>query len=942
MMKKTLFVAITFIFAMVTFLKAQPAGMLQPLPIDSNVRVGVLPNGLTYYIRHNDVPKNRCEFHIAQKVGAILENDDQNGLAHFLEHMAFNGTKHFPGKGIINYFQEQGLSFGGDINAYTALDQTVYRLSNVPTARKGVLDSALLVLHDWSCGLSLLDSEIDDERGVIMGEWRQRAGADRRMWKEANKQMYAGSQYAKRDVIGDTAVIQHCHHNALRRYYTKWYGPDLQGIFVIGDVNVDSMDAEIKKVFGPIPARVNRGERPLYYLTQNDTPIVSEVTDKEAQYTEINVICKHKTLTPEQQESIIGYQKSLIDNLISMIMGYRFNELKMKPDASFIFAAVGYGSLVKTSDAFQSLIIPKEGRELQAYKDLLTEIQRMVRYGFTDSELERAKKDMLKSYEKSYNERNKRTNDSYTQEYIRNFLDNEPIPGITWEYDYVKQLLPQIHANILNQVAKTYITDNNIILAFQGNEKAAANFPSKVDAIKLFDNSKTEKIDAPKDETVKKPLVETTPKKGVIRKERYNKALGTTEWILENGIKVVIKPTTFKDDEILMSGYSQGGTSVEQDVSKLPSDEFATTVVGVSGLGNLSKLDLQKTLTGKIASVTPNISTYTEGFKGNSSVSDFETMLQLLYLNFTAPRLDSNAVKVTMDMVRTSLVNQQANPRVAFNDSIQMLASNHSPRTILADTSILHKIDPQQSLSFFKHRFANPADFIFTFTGNINPADQATKDAICTWLGGLKTSKVKEKFVDNGVREPVGKVTNDFSRDMLTTNTSNRVTFTGKMAYNLTNRINMRAISDILDIRYTESMREREGGTYGVSTAGILSNHPNDRATLIIQFDSDPAKEDILMGLVYAEIDSIIKNGPKIEDLEKTKLNFKKDLAQNNNENSYWDKTILYRYYIENVDYIKEYEKAIDALTPESIQNTLKKLVGQGNVMEVVMTATKK
>ena len=427
-MKK--FVLSTLVLALSLIAVAQQP---QPLPIDSAVRVGKLENGLTYYIRHNEYPKQRAEFHIAQAVGATMEEDHQNGLAHFLEHMAFNGTEHFAGKGIIEYFESIGVNFGGNINAYTSLDETVYRLSEVPTVREGIIDSALLVMHDWACGLSLLEEEIDNERGVIREEWRTGAQANRRMWKAINPLKYPGSQYAKRDVIGDTAVINNFTYDALRDYYKKWYGPDNQAIIVVGDIDVDEVEKKIKDLWANVPARVNRGERPLYSVDDNVEPIVAIVRDKEAQYTRIELEFKKPQLPKPFRGTDMAYVQSLAIELVCDMFNNRLSELSMKPEATFVGAGSYYGELVKEKDAFVAVYLAKQGQEVAAYKDLLTQLEKMRRYGFTNAELDRVKKETLAAYEKSYNERNTVRNIMYAQEYIRHYLSDEPIPGIAWE-----------------------------------------------------------------------------------------------------------------------------------------------------------------------------------------------------------------------------------------------------------------------------------------------------------------------------------------------------------------------------------------------------------------------------------------------------------------------------------------------------------------------------
>ena len=906
----------------------------QPLPVDSAVRVGKLENGLTYYIRHNEYPKQRAEFHIAQAVGAILEEDHQNGLAHFLEHMAFNGTEHFAGKGIIEYFESIGVNFGGNINAYTSLDETVYRLSEVPTTREGIIDSALLVMHDWACGLLLLPEEIDAERGVIREEWRTGMGADRRMWKQSNMLRYPGSQYAKRDVIGDTAVINNFAYDALRDYYQKWYGPDNQAIIVVGDIDVDQIEQKIKALWADVPARVNRGERPLYSVNDNETPIVAIVKDKEAQNTRIELEFKKDQLPKELRGTDMAYGVSLMADLICDMLNNRFNDLYVDPNASFVGAGSYYGETVKEKDAFMAIYIAKQGQEKQAYKDLLTQLEKVRRYGFTNAELDRVKKEWLSYYEKAYNERGTVRNISRAQECIRHYLDGAPMPGEEWEYQVIQQLLPVITVDVLNKQAQQWVTDHNLIIAFQAPIEAV--LPTETEAIELLAAVKNEEIEAPVEEAIRENLVEKAPKAGKIRKTAYNESLGTTEWTLSNGVRVIVKPTEFKQDEILFSAFSKGGTSLVA-TEDLVSATLATDVVSLSGIADMSMTDLQKALTGKNISLSQSINNNTESMDGGSTVKDLETLLQLNYLYFTAPRRDEEAYQMLMSVLESQLANRDKNPKAAFSDSINMMSTNNSPRTVIFNKDALKQANMDKALEIYQTRFANPADFVFTFVGNVNPDDQAFQELVCTWLGGMKTSKKKENIRDNGVRVPEGINKNYFTRKMETKTASNRIQYTSyDIPYTLANDLNMEMIGRILSTRYLESIREREGGSYGVGCGGGLNIYPVPMAYLIMQFDTDPEKQTKLMSIIHEEVQTIVKDGPLAKDLNKEKESMLKDFQEDLEKNSYWD-TVLYMYYMYGIDYIADYKAAVEAITAETVQATLKKLVSAGNMFEVVM-----
>ncbi len=906
------------------------------IPIDPKVRYGKLDNGLTYYIRANKLPKERAEFFIAQNVGAILENDDQNGLAHFLEHMCFNGTKNYPEKGIINYFEKIGVKFGANINAYTSLDETVYNLSDVPTSRESIIDSALLVLHDWSGFVSLLDKEIDSERGVIREEWRTGAGAERRMWKESNKLKYPGSQYAKRDVIGDTAVINNFSYKTLRDYYHKWYRPDQQAILVVGDVDVDKVEAKIKSMFADIPKKENAAERIVYPILDNDEPIIAIVKDNEARMTRIELEYKHDKLPLEVKKSMPGYVVNVANSLISTMLGNRFDEITQQANAPFVGGYAFYGELVKSKDAFQMLVVPNEGRELEGLKALLLEAEKVKRFGFTNSELERAKTDLLKNIEKSYNDRENQKNSNLIREYVRHFTSDEVIPGIEWEYQTMQMFLPRLTADMINQIAKSYITDNNLIVSILAPDKEAVKIPAEAEIKAAIEDSKKAELTAKAEEDMNKPLINSVPKAGKVKKVAKNEKLGVTEWTLSNGVKVIFKTTKFKEDEVLLSAFSKGGLSKVKNVADLPSATLASSIIESNGLGEYNQIELNKLLTGKIAKVSPFIGAYDEGFDGNSSVNDFETLLQLVYLHFTAPRKDDNSYAALMNMYRASLANSASDPRKAFSDSVNTMINNRNGRTVILNLETLDKVNQDVAIAIYKERFAVPADFTFVLTGNVDPSNPVVKNAVCTYLGGIKSKKGGEQFTDNNIRKPKGDVKNYFKKEMKIKKASNFILYSAALPYNITNRTALTAIGSILNMRYLESIREKEGGSYGVGVRGSITNTPIDEASLLMQFDTDPEKQQKLIGIIHSEVKEILANGPKESDLQKVKENMLKKYNEDLAENNWWDGAIV-RYYQDKIDLVNDYKASIEAMTPEVIQSTLKSITDQGNVFEVVM-----
>lgn len=908
----------------------------EKLPMDPDVRYGKLDNGLTYYIRHNEQPKQRCEFHIAQAVGAILEEDHQNGLAHFLEHMAFNGTQHFPGKGIINYFESVGVNFGGNINAYTAVDETVYRLSKVPTYREGIVDSALLVMHDWSCGLLLLPEEIDAERGVILEEWRTGRTARRRMWKKLNELMYPGTQYAKRDIIGDTAVINNFDYQALRDYYHKWYGPDNQAIIVVGDIDVDAIEAKIKALWADVPRRANYGERPIYTVNHNDKPLVAIVTDPEAEGSRITLEYKFDQLPQAFRGTAQEYMLGLIREMACEMFNNRIDELALDPKASFTGGGCYYREIAKEMDAFNAVYIPKEGRETEAFNDLLFQLEKMHRYGFTNAELERVKAEKLNGMDKLYNERNNRKNIALARECIRHFENGEPMPGVEWEHEFIKGVLPMVPLAAVNEAARMLVHDNPTV-AVMAPEKEGVKVPSEQAIRASLAGLKDLAIEAPAEEAFDATLVKKAPHKGKIKSATRNDELQVTEWVLSNGVKVVFRPTEFKADEILMRGFSKGGLS-QVKTEDLPSASMATYIIGMSGIGSFNATQLQKALTGKTVSVDPSIEEHTEQIKGASSVKDFETMLQLTYLYFTAPRRDEEAYETFISLMNNQLANRDKNPKMTFSDSVQLMSTNHSERTVLMNTETLQRVSLDKALEVYKARFANPADFTFVFVGNINPDDPQIQEQVCRWLGGMKTKKGQfEDVIDHHITVVPGMQKNYFSRQMETTTASNFIRYSSyDMPYSMANELNMEMIGRILFTRYLESIREREGGSYGVGTYGYMRIMPSPRAGLIMQFDTDPKKQERLMEIIHEEVQTIIANGPLANDLQKEKESMLKDFQENIEKNEWWRNT-LYQYYMYGTNEPRDYVAAVNALSAETVQATLKELVKAGNVLEVVM-----
>ena len=798
------------------------------------------------------------------------------------------------------------------------------------------MDSTLLILHDWSSFISLEDTAIDSERGVIREEWRFRSSANSRLLKESTKQKYPESQYAKRDVIGDTAIINHFNPKTISEFYKKWYRPDLQAIVIVGDIDVDKVEAKIKNLFKDIPKKENPSERTIYTIADNQQPIISIVKDLEARATQVDLEYKHKVLPAEIKLSINGFAHNIMNSLIGFIMSYRFNEIIQQADAPFVYADAMYLGLFKSTDAFKFRAIAKEGKELEGLNAILLEAEKTKRFGFTNSELERAKTDFLKIYETTYNERDNQKNNQLVQAYVGNFLNQSPISGIEWEYNTVKIMLPQLKLEEINQLVKSYITDTNMIVSIMAPDKEAVKIPNEDQIRAAIENAKKTELTAKVEEVINKQLIEKVPAAGTISKITQNKSLGTTEWKLSNGVRVVFKPTTFKKDEILFTAFSEGGLSKIKNVADLPSGIAAPNVVLNNGLGNYNQVELGKILAGKMATVSTFINPYEQGLSGNSSVSNFDTMIQLAYLIFTAPRKDDNAFKALKNSFQMALSNIASDPHKSFSDSIEVAVSNHSPRTILFNLDILDKIDQDKAFTIFKERFSVPANFTFVFTGNIDPNNEGIRNLICTYLGGLNSARGGEKFTDNNIRSPKGKVNNYFAKEMQIKKASNYIQYSASLPYNLTNDIVIRAIGDILTLRYTESIREKEGASYTIQASGSLGKIPVDEATLRIQFETDPVKQEKMKAIIYSEINQIIEKGTRVDDLQKVKENMLKKYTEDLTENGWWQNAVV-TFYKDNINLVDDYRTTVEALTSEKIQTTLKNIVSQENVLDVVM-----
>jgi len=933
----SLFIGAFLLCANISF--AQP--QMPPIPIDKNVRIGKLDNGLTYYIRKNTTTEKRADFYIAQKVGSILEEPKQRGLAHFLEHMAFNGSKNFPGTdnklGIVPWCESVGIKFGVNLNAYTSIDQTVYNISNAPVTREGIIDSCLLILHDWSNDLSLTNKEIDKERGVIHEEWRARSSAQQRLQEKALPIIYAGTKYADCMPIGTMDVVDNFKYQVLRDYYERWYRPDLQGIVIVGDVDVDVMEAKIKKIFSDIPKSVNPAKRVYYPVTDNKEPIIFIGKDKEQTNMQILLFNKHESFPDSLKNNMQYLFMDYAKEMISTMLNARLNELVQSATPPFIQAYAYDGSFFvsKTKDAFTGVSVCKEDGVENSLSALLREIERATRFGFTESEYVRARAEYLRSLESEYNERNKKKNDSYVNQYVNNFVDNEPIPSIDDMYSLMNQVAPKLPLEMINQVMKSFVSDSNQVVTIFGPDKEGLVYPTKEKILSILKDVKAEKITPYVDKVSNEPLISKEPKAGKVVSKKENTIYGTTTLTLSNGIKVILKKTDFKADEIKMKGVSLGGNSL-MPTSEIINIKSLNDVIELGGLGNFSAVNLEKALAGKKASVTPSIGTNTEGVNGSCSPKDLETMMQLTYLTFTAPRMDQDAFTSYKNRMKASLQNREANPMVAFNDSIIFGVYGNHPRAMRIKADMIDKIDYKKCIDLYNDRFKDASDFTFILVGNIDI--EKVTPLIEKYLGSLPSIKRKETFKDTKMEMRKGEYKNVFSKKQETPMASVFTLYNGKCKYTSENDIMMSMLDQVLDIVYTEKIREDEGGTYGVSVQGNISRYPKEEFSLQIVFQTDPAKMDKLTKIVFEQIDKISNEGPSETNLAKVKEYILKKYKENLKENGYWLKNID-EYLYTGVDMNANYETLVNKVTISDLQKFAKSLFNQNNKIEVTMTS---
>lgn len=915
---------------------AQP-GLEAPLPKDPNTVVGQLPNGITYYLRHNQEPKDRASFYIIRNAGALLENDEQNGLAHFLEHMAFNGTKNFPGKGIISTLEKYGVAFGRNINAYTSHNETVYNISAVPTTDEKLLDTCLLILHDWSYYLTLDEKEIDEERGVISEEWRTRRNSAFRLRAQTTPVLLKDSKYAVRDVIGSLDVIKNFKPETIREFYRHWYRTDLEAIAIVGDFDVAKMEQKIKEMFSTIPAVENPQERPFYAIPEHDEMYFAVATDKEAQRSMVGIT----TILPEKnaaEKNTHAYLKeALIQSFYNSMIASRISELMQKGDPPFINAGIGFGGLVRGYNSYGITAIAKPNQEDVALEAVLTENEKIKRFGFTESELERVKTNMLVGLESAYKEKDKTNNESYIREMQSNFLENEPIVDFEYYYEFAKQVIPTITVAEVSAKAREWNTPKNRVMIISGPSEDAKHLTQE-EAVAILEKVEKADLKAYEDHVQDASLIsEDLPGSKIVKTKKLPQ-FDAEEWTLANGAKVVFRKADFDKDDVTLTSYSKGGTSL-YDIDLLPSASNVGSLVGAYGLGDFDAVTLRKMLTGKMASVSVSVGSLSESVGGKSTPKDFETMLQLLYLRFEKPRFDAEAHEAIMNRNRAAIANQQKNPQKIMQDSLSLIMSDYNPRTLLFNEEYLNKISLEKIEQVYRDRIKDASDFTFFIVGNIS-AD-TVKPLIEKYIGSLTSVNRKENWRDNRVRGPKGRTEKVIEIPLETPKATVVTKFSKDMKYNVYHNLCNNILEGVLKLRYTENIREKEGGTYGVSVNAGAVREPYQNYSMTMVFDCDPDRATQLKSLVYEETEKMMQEGPTAEELHKVISNIKKNREQSKQHNRYWLNNI-YSEYVTGIKFDPEgYEKMLDKISPKDIQKFAQSLFKGADVVDVVFQPKK-
>ena len=884
-MKKFLTTLLVLLVACITGF-SQMANPQEPLKNDPAVRIGKLQNGLTYYIRHNAKPENRAEFYLFTNVGAIQETKAQAGLAHFLEHMALNGTKNLPGKMLISYLESIGCSFGRNINAGTGVEQTMYMLNNIPMLREGVLDTCLLIMHDYASFVTNDPAEIDKERGVIIEELRTRRTAQWRMFEGSLPYLYKGSKYAECNLIGTIEGLQSFPASELHDFYKTWYRPDHQAVIVVGDIDVDQVESKLTALFTDIPAPSTPSPKKVIPVPENDNPIIGIVTDPEAQGTGVEFIIKSEPVPYNMRPLGMIYMIDMFKSFIAGMMNDRFQEIAQKPDAPFLGANLSFSPITTSVDAMYFSAQGRDGESARAFEALMTEVEKMQRYGFTEAELERAKTNFQRRRERAAENAGDRMNSEFINSIMNHYAFNEPILDPLYELEVAKGYLPFITLDQLNQLAQKFITEENRILLVSSPKREGLQIPSEQEFLDIMKKVEDMEIQAYAEEVSDEPIVNPDALVPGTILEQKEGAYESVVWTLSNGIKVVVKPTTHKKDEVLFSLQNDGGLSIIPE-ELLPSVENTVFSFWMqnNGVGNFSATSLKRKLTGKIASAGPFIRSYSQGITGSASPQDIQTLLELVYAHIVTPRFVEREYEASMAQLKAIVPNIEKTPDFIFQKEVYKTIFNNNPRSQLVSSELIQKISLADLERAYRLCFANNNGAIVTIVGNVDP--ETLKPLVELYLGSLPSATQPAVWVKDDNRIRKGSVDNHFKVLMETPKTSIANIYSADLDYNLNNEVYLDALQSILNMTYTKTLREDEGGTYGAAVQKITSNQPEEYGALLIVFDTDPERQERMRQVVKDDVLNLAKNGPSEEYVSKTRENFLKNRQENLIKNNF-------------------------------------------------------
>ena len=903
------------------------------IPVDPKLKIGKLSNGLTYYIRQNKKPEQKVELRLVVNAGSVLEDEDQQGLAHLSEHMAFNGTTHFKKNDIISFLQSIGVTFGNDLNAYTSFDETVYILP-IPTDKPGNLEKGFQILEDWAHNVTDRDEDIDNEKAIVLEESRLGKGADDRIFRKIYPRLFEGSKYADRLPIGIDSIVRTAKYESLRRFYREWYRPDLMAVIVVGDIEPAKAEELVKKYFSGLTNPVNKRERTVIKVPAYSKSSGMVVTDKEATNYSVQL---NYSATPEPEDGTLGnYRQGIIKNIFITLLNQRLQELTQKQDPPYVYAGTSFGSYARGYEAFNAEIRIAPGNALRGLEAFVAELERVKQFGFTAAELERVKKSFLSQMESFYQERDKTESADLADEYIRNFLTQEPIPGIAKEFDYFKLLLPQIGLAEVNAVAERLKQNSNKLVTLTGPETNSGELPTGEQLLAKVAEVEKKEINPYKEKTYASSLLATLPRPGKIVSSAKNTKLGTTELKLSNGVSVTLKPTDFKNDEVLLSAIRPGGKNIYGLKDKY-SAEYAVSVVRSMGIAGFTPLDLQRVLAGKSASASPSFSATTEGISGNSTVKDIETMLQLVYLYFTAPRKDTSLFNSFVQKNKSQVTMMGANPQVYFVDTLYKVLYRHNP---LATSPVprpenFDKIDLDRVMQIYRERFGNAYGMHFTLVGSFK--EEQLKPLLEKYLAALPATPKKFGYKDNGIRPLKGNVTLAVNRGA-EQKAYSLVIYHGEIPFSQDMKIKAEAISEILNIRILEELREKIQGVYDASIYPSFEKLPYPNYSFIAELPSGPEKVDTLLAALHKEINDLKANGPSAGNLAKVKQQWREKYKVDKKENGYWLGKLQEGWFPGNDPrYFLEYEKYINALTVTGIRDAARLLFNEKNVITAIL-----